>query len=621
MTQLLARSRVDLLLLLVAASWGSTYLVAKELVTPNSVVALLAARMLLAVALMAAVVAVRRTRVAAGELRIGVLLGMLLAAVFALETFGIAHTSATNAGLIISLTIVFTPILESVVSRRRLPARFLLAAAIAVVGVGLLAGGGAVRPPGLGDLLVLAAAVARAVHVVSMHRLTAARPLDSLHLTAVQLATCAVVFSVLSLVAGESIPQFVVRLDPGEWALFLFLVVVCTVLAFLIQMWAVRRTSPARVSLLLGTEPVWAAVVGIVIAHDPVTAVGGVGIALVLLGTAWGRSIEQAGAARVGRSGDEAVRDRLQARHRHVVLASRGEGVPADRPGFLGERIGLGREADTGRTDVPRHPAEQGSERPGVAEPDRRTAVTIQVDAAGGEHRQQLPAGQQRLTEAVCVTGELRQAAESDALGVHPGIGDEMDRQPAGDVGLLPDADPRRTEHLAHRPAPDAQAAVVRSEPDGGEEPRTQRPIRLEAAAGSREAPLDVVGRDGAGRVRQVVPEIAEDEHGRSADPRREEGHRGGKPVVGDADDDQIEAVLRRQLLSEADGPAPRDPGDPGQSAEVGELEVDRRAVLGGPAGAHEEFDLMPGLLEGPAVDRRDDAPPEHQNLHIRHRI
>lgn len=106
----LARFRVDLLLLLVAASWGSTYLVAKELVTPDSVISLMAVRMLLAAGMMAVVVAARRKRVTRAELHAGVILGVLLAGVFAFETFGIAYTSATNAGLIISLTIVFTPI-------------------------------------------------------------------------------------------------------------------------------------------------------------------------------------------------------------------------------------------------------------------------------------------------------------------------------------------------------------------------------------------------------------------------------------------------------------------------------------------------------------------------------
>ncbi|WP_213815376.1 DMT family transporter [Glaciihabitans sp. dw_435] len=293
MTTLLTRFRVDILLLLVAASWGSTYLVAKELVTPNSGVALLAVRMVLAAVVMGAIVGARRNRVTAAELRVGVVLGTLLAAVFAFETFGIAHTSATNAGLIISLTIVFTPILDSVVSGRRLPGRFFVAALIAVIGVALLAGNGALRPPGLGDLLVLVAAVIRAVHVTTMHRLTAGKPMDSLHLTTVQLATCAALFSVASTVSGDSIPHFLSRLDPGRGTLFLYLVLVCTVFAFFVQTWAVRRTSPSRVSLLLGTEPIWAAVIGVAIAHDSVTAAGFCGIALILAGTAWGRSIEQ----------------------------------------------------------------------------------------------------------------------------------------------------------------------------------------------------------------------------------------------------------------------------------------------------------------------------------------
>jgi drug/metabolite transporter (DMT)-like permease len=292
-TTLFTRFRVDLLLLLVAASWGSTYLVAKELVTPDSVVALLAVRMLLAAAVMAAIVASRRNRVTRAEVRVGVILGVLLAAVFVFETFGIAHTSATNAGLIISLTIVFTPILEAASSRRRLPGKFLLAAIIAVIGVTLLAGNGALRPPTLGDLLILVAAIVRAVHVTTMHKLTANKPMDSLHLTTVQLATCAVLFSATSLVQGDSIPQYLAQLDSASWVLFLYLVLICTVFAFFVQTWAVRRTSPSRVSLLLGTEPIWAAIIGITIAQDSIGLAGYVGIALILAGTAWGRSVEQ----------------------------------------------------------------------------------------------------------------------------------------------------------------------------------------------------------------------------------------------------------------------------------------------------------------------------------------
>ena len=117
--------------------------------------------------------------------------------------------------------------------------------------------------------------------------------MDSLNLTTVQLGTCAVLFTGTSMFYGAPVPNYLAQLDAGQILLFGYLVLVCTVFAFFIQTWAVRRTSPSRVSLLLGTEPVWAVVVGITIAHDTFGVIGYLGIALILAGTAVGRSIEQ----------------------------------------------------------------------------------------------------------------------------------------------------------------------------------------------------------------------------------------------------------------------------------------------------------------------------------------
>ncbi|MFE4835976.1 DMT family transporter [Arthrobacter sp. NPDC056691] len=195
---------------------------------------------------------VMRYRLQKTEAAIGCILGVLLSTVFTFETFGIAATSATNAGLIISLTIVMTPVLEIVVGRRKLSRLFYLAAVIAGAWVYFLATGGAAASFGSGDLLILLAAVARAVHVTGLHRLSAGRSIDSLNLTFVQM----------------------------------------TVFPFLIQMWAVRKTSPTRVSLLLGTEPVWAAVIGVALAGDVLGPIGIFGVVQVLVGTTWGQLLE-----------------------------------------------------------------------------------------------------------------------------------------------------------------------------------------------------------------------------------------------------------------------------------------------------------------------------------------
>ncbi|MFI8368998.1 DMT family transporter [Streptomyces sp. NPDC085466] len=280
----------DLPLLLVAVFWGGSYLAAKGITTSHTVVAVLVLRFALVVPVLVAAGWKGLRALTGAQWRGAALLGLVLAGIFLLETYGVVHTSATNAGLIISLTMIFTPLAEAAVTRQRPSRGFLGAAALSVAGVVLLTQGAGFTAPSLGDLLILLAAVARTVHVLAMARIKAVRSADSLSLTTVQLGTAVLVFAVLAAAGGGTTP-WAAALDfgPRAWAGLVFLSVFCTLFAFFVQMWAVRRTSPSRVSLLLGTEPLWAALAGIALAGDRPGALGLAGAALVLAGTAWGR--------------------------------------------------------------------------------------------------------------------------------------------------------------------------------------------------------------------------------------------------------------------------------------------------------------------------------------------
>lgn len=282
----------DLPLLLVAAVWGASYLAAKGITTTHTVIAVLVLRFAVVVPVLVAAGWRRLRALTAAQWRGAGLLGAVLSGVFLLETYGVVHTSATNAGLIISLTMILTPLAEAVLTRTRPPAAFLAAAGLSVAGVVLLTQGGGFTAPSTGDVLMLLAAVARTVHVLAMARLTSVRDADSLSLTTVQLGGAVMVFAVLAAVPGTGPSPWTVAVGFGarEWAGLLFLAVFCTLFAFFVQMWAVRRTSPSRVSLLLGTEPLWAAAAGIVIGHEHLAAASLAGAALVLAGTWWGRS-------------------------------------------------------------------------------------------------------------------------------------------------------------------------------------------------------------------------------------------------------------------------------------------------------------------------------------------
>ncbi|MCX2184633.1 DMT family transporter [Streptomyces sp. SKN60] len=281
----------DLPVLLVAVVWGASYLAAKGITTAHTVLAVLVLRFAVVLPVLVAAGWRRLRALNAAQWRGAGVLGLILAGIFLLETYGVVHTSATNAGLIISLTMILTPLAEAAVTRTRPSRAFLAAAALSVTGVILLTQGGGFTAPSTGDLLMLLAALARTVHVLAMSRIKAVRSADSLSLTTVQLGAAVAVFALLAAAPGTGASPWAAAADfgSGEWAGLLFLSVFCTLFAFFVQMWAVRRTSPSRVSLLLGTEPLWAAAAGIALAGDRPGVVGLLGAVLVLAGTAWGR--------------------------------------------------------------------------------------------------------------------------------------------------------------------------------------------------------------------------------------------------------------------------------------------------------------------------------------------
>ncbi|MFF4396353.1 DMT family transporter [Streptomyces sp. NPDC001480] len=290
--------RTDAVLLLVALVWGSSYLSAQTATSALPVMTVLLARYALSAAACLGLVAARRgsRRWTREEVRAGVPLGVTQAAVLVVETYGVTHTTAANAGLIISLTIVLTPLLDRSGHPGGLPRSFFAAAGVCVLAVGLLMSGNGFHAPRSGDLLMLAAAGVRAVHVALVGRLTTGRGIRPPHLTVLQTLVGTALFLPPSL---TGLPDLA-RASAATWTQLLYLALFCSVFAFLAQTWAVQRTSASRASLLLGTEPVWAATVGVALGGEHLTALTGLGAALMVAGTYWGQAVERA--HRAGRS-------------------------------------------------------------------------------------------------------------------------------------------------------------------------------------------------------------------------------------------------------------------------------------------------------------------------------
>lgn len=279
----------DLALLGVAATWGGSYLAAQVLTHRASPTAVLALRFLPSLVVLAAVALWRRSRFTRRVSLVGGVLGAFQAVTLTLETTAVTRTSATNAGLLVCLAVLVAPALEGALSRHRLPGAYFTAALCAVLGVALLIGPSGLTRPNSGDLLVLAAACTRACLMVSSGYLTRGEDFDAVALNTVQTALNACLFTVL---AGRELPGVVTHLGTTGWLVLGFISLGCTCAAFLLQLWAIHHSSATRASLLMGTEPLWALVVGVSLGGDHLTPLAAVGGLVIVAATLAGQRIE-----------------------------------------------------------------------------------------------------------------------------------------------------------------------------------------------------------------------------------------------------------------------------------------------------------------------------------------
>ena len=295
----------ELMLLLVAAVWGSSYAFAKQATQQLPVLEFLALRFGLTFVLLLPALKPLFNGQGRQALRVGGLLGANLLAVFVCETFGVSLTTASNAAFLISLCVAFTPLVEWWMFGERPAHRMFWAAGLSVLGAALLSLTSATEAAvGWGDALMLAAAVLRALMVCLTRRLTRqdagpGRPAQpappALTLTALQAGVVALGAAALATAghAANGTPWPALPTQAAFWWPMLFLVLFCTVFAFFAQNYAAARTSPSRVSLLMGSEPVFGALFAVYWLGEVVSGWGWLGGLLIVV-AAWGVTMPRA---------------------------------------------------------------------------------------------------------------------------------------------------------------------------------------------------------------------------------------------------------------------------------------------------------------------------------------
>lgn len=243
---------IDLLLLLVAFFWGTTFIIVKSAVSQVGVYEFLLARFTLAFLLMVVLFYRRIWPIHGPTLLAGAVLGAILFGAYAFQTWGLTLTTATNTAFITGLNVVMVPILSVILLRK--PPAPLAAAGVLVAAAGLyILTGGAPTHWTPGELLVFMCAVSVAFHIL----LTG---YYAVHLEAIALATWQL-GTVAALSFGFSLARDTldVQFPASVWAAAAFTAVFATVFAFAVQTYSQRYTPPTRTALIFTAEPVFGA--------------------------------------------------------------------------------------------------------------------------------------------------------------------------------------------------------------------------------------------------------------------------------------------------------------------------------------------------------------------------
>jgi drug/metabolite transporter (DMT)-like permease len=203
--------------------------------------------------------------------------GILLFTVFALSLFGLEKTSASNAGFILSLTVVLVPIFSSFIERS-LPSRAVSFAIVCtLIGIVILTVKESLTL-NIGDIYIAIAAICYSIYLILNSKFT--KKVESISYGVYQLGFAGIIAAGLCLLFEvPSLPN-----TSLGWMAILGLGVICTAFCFIAQAVVQQYTSPTHTGLIFSLEPIFASIFAIMFLGEIITLQLVIGGGLILAG-------------------------------------------------------------------------------------------------------------------------------------------------------------------------------------------------------------------------------------------------------------------------------------------------------------------------------------------------
>jgi len=271
--------QADLLLLLAAISWGTTFILVQDAIRDVPVYTFLVWRFGLAFLLMLLIHVRRLPQLDQPTLIAAMVLGGLNFGAYAFQTYGLTLTLSSSVAFITGLFVVLVPLIAFFAFGQRVARSVWVGSIMALIGLWLLTTQGALRA-GWGEAYTFVCAILFALHVLYTDRFS--RRYNVPLLVTFQFGTMALGSMLLGISTNHTLmppafpPSFVIGL--------IATVIFATIFAFWVQTSMQRYTTPSRTALIFTMEPLSAAIFGYFYGGEVLDALQWIGGGLIIAG-------------------------------------------------------------------------------------------------------------------------------------------------------------------------------------------------------------------------------------------------------------------------------------------------------------------------------------------------
>ena len=205
--------------------------------------------------------------------------GICMATAYITCNLALSWTSATNVGFLMSLPVIFAPILALLIYKVKYRLIHIPVQIVVVIGLYLLCFDGEKLVFGKGEITALITAISIAGALVFGEE--SLKQLDAVAVSAVQAGITALISLPCALIIENT--EILVHVTIPAWLVVLYLAIFCTNIAYMLQNSALKYISASTVSMLQCTQPILTAIISYLLLREKLSTLGIIGAAIIIV--------------------------------------------------------------------------------------------------------------------------------------------------------------------------------------------------------------------------------------------------------------------------------------------------------------------------------------------------